>query len=282
MPIGSMSFVRLIGLFLAPLAIAAGVAEAECYDGWICIDEIDNGVTVDLRARSLRNFPITFTLDVSTRDFRISGSDTVTRTLEPHQSLSVMTLNRAADDSNASYRHKLRWAVGRRDVNHDDDYLYTLPYAKNRTYRVLQGYGSRFSHTGREEFSIDFKMPEGTAVHAARSGVVARIEESNSKGCWKNGCGQYANFIVVLHDDGSTGEYYHLQKNGALVDAGDKVVVGQKIGLSGNTGHTTMPHLHFGVYRAISRGRTQSISVRFQSADGIIDKPRSGARYQAL
>ena len=54
-----------------------------------------------------------------------------------------------------------------------------------------------------------------------------------------------------------------------------------RIGLSGNTGHTTMPHLHFAVYRATEWGNTQSIPVRFNSADGVVMRPRHGARYQA-
>jgi len=85
-----------------------------------------------------------------------------------------------------------------------------------------------------------------------------------------------------LHNDDTTGEYYHLQKDGSLVDAGDRVSQGQKIGYSGNTGHTTMPHLHFAVYRATTMGNTQSIPVRFRGADGIISRPRRGGRYQAL
>jgi murein DD-endopeptidase MepM/ murein hydrolase activator NlpD len=159
--------------------------------------------------------------------------------------------------------------------------VYSFPYSSGKSYRIVQGYGSRFSHTGLEEFAIDFDMPVGTPVHAARSGVVARVEDSHSKGCWEDGCGRYANFIVVLHSDGTTGEYYHLNKNGSLVEVGDSVSQGQMIGYSGNTGHTTMPHLHFAVYRAVDWGDTQSIPVRFRSADGIIDRPRRGRRYQA-
>ncbi len=164
---------------------------------------------------------------------------------------------------------------------HDDDHLYSLPYASNKSYRVLQGFGSRFSHTGLEEFAIDLDMPVGTPVHAARAGVVAEIEESHNRGCWDDGCGKYANFIVVRHSDGTTGEYYHLRKGGSIVDVGDTVTQGQKIGYSGNTGHTTMPHLHFAVYCPAGWG-TQSIPVRFRSSDGIIERPRRGARYQAL
>ena len=162
------------------------------------------------------------------------------------------------------------------------DHVYGLPYAEGRSYRVIQGYGSRFSHTGHEYYAVDFKMDEGTPVHAARGGVVARKVESNSVGCWADGCGRSANYIVILHDDQTTGEYYHLLKNGVLVDVGERVEAGQKIGLSGNTGHSTMPHLHFGVYRAAESGREQSIPVRFASADGIVDRPRRGGRYQAV
>ena len=93
---------------------------------------------------------------------------------------------------------------------------------------------------------------------------------------------KFANFVVILHSDGTTGEYYHLMQNGAIVSVGETVSQGQKIAYSGNTGHTTMPHLHFAVYRATDWGNTQSIPVRFRSIDGIIRKPRRGGRYQAL
>jgi len=164
---------------------------------------------------------------------------------------------------------------------HDDEHVYQLPYENGKSYRVIQGYGSRFSHTGLEQFAIDFRMDEGTPVHAARSGIVARAVEENSVGCWRPGCGAHANFVVVLHDDGTTGEYYHLQKDGVLVEVGERIIAGQNIALSGNTGHTTIPHLHFAVYRAIEWGKTQSIPVRFVTADGMIESPRRGGRYQA-
>ena len=145
---------------------------------------------------------------------------------------------------------------------HDDDHLYSLPYASNKSYQVLQGFGSRFSHTGLEEFALDIDMPVGTPVHAARAGMVAEVEESHNRGCWDDGCGKYANFIVIRHSDGTTGEYYHLRKGGSVVDVGDTVTQGQKIGYSGNTGHTTMPHLHFAVYCPASWGSAQELNVR--------------------
>jgi murein DD-endopeptidase MepM/ murein hydrolase activator NlpD len=270
----------LILVAITAVALFPALAQAGCKDDWICIDEISADSDVELHARNLRDFPITYTLRVHARDYAIAGPNTVTRTLEPRESQPVMML-RGRDDKKGYYRYDFKWTVGRLDAKHDDEYLYSLPYGDGHSYRVLQGYGSRFSHRGHEEFAVDFDMQTGTAVHAARSGVVARIEESNSKGCWEDDCGQYANFVVVLHPDGTTGEYYHLDHEGVLVEVGDTVTRGQKIALSGNTGHTTMPHLHFAVYRPISWGRTQSIPVRFQSADGIIDRPRRGGRYPA-
>jgi len=256
-------------------------ATPTCKDDWICIDEVQRGDAIELRARNLQDYPLTYTLRVSTRSYRIDGDRTVTRTLAPGASETVMTLQPRDSGQEQRYNLNLEWTVGDQHANHDDDYLYAFPYALGRAYRILQGYGSRFSHRGREEFAIDFDMREGTPVHAARAGVVARVVENHDKGCWEDGCGRYANYIVILHSDGTTGEYYHLQQDGAFVDVGDTVARGQRIGLSGNTGHTTMPHLHFAVYRATSWGNTQSIPVRFASADGVVNEPRRGGRYQA-
>ncbi|MGI9272002.1 MAG: M23 family metallopeptidase [Woeseiaceae bacterium] len=268
----------------ALLAVLAtpGIVAANCKDDWICVDAVDQGGNVELHARNLGDYPITYTLSVRARNLHSDEPKTVTRTLAPRQSEQVIALTSKNTRHEPDYRYSYDWTIGDKDAVHDDDHLYALPYATGNSYRVLQGFGSRFSHTGLEEFAIDLDMPVGTAVHAARAGVVARLEESHEKGCWEDGCGKFANFIVILHSDGTTGEYYHLKQNGVLVEVGDSVSQGQKIAYSGNTGHTTMPHLHFAVYRATEWGNTQSIPVRFQGVDGIISRPRRGGRYQAM
>lgn len=260
----------------------SGTVSADCRDAWICVDTINDGGNIELRARNLREYPVTYTLSVRTRSLDVAGPKTITRTLQGRQSQSAFRLSRSQGNPEGSYRYYLDWTVGDRNAVHDDDHLYVLPYGPGKAYRVIQGYGSRFSHTGLEEFAIDFDMPVGTPVHAARAGIVVRVEQSNDVGCWRDGCGRYANYVVILHEDGTTGEYYHLKQNGSLVDVSDRVERGQHIAYSGNTGHTTMPHLHFAVYRAADWGNTQSIPVRFVTADGIIDRPRRGARYPAM
>lgn len=248
---------------------------------WICIEAEDDGQEVRLYARNLQPFPVTVSIGVRTRNLDVLGRKVETHSLAPEQ-LKLLRVYRVDNPNRRyNYRYWFDWTVGELAPDHDDDYLYRLPFAPGQSFGVLQGYGSRFSHTGREKFAVDFNMKTGTPVHAARGGVVARVVERHSRGCWERGCGRYANFIVVLHSDGTTGEYYHLRRNGAVVEAGDRVRRGQLIGYSGNTGHTTMPHLHFAVYRGDSWGRTQSLKVRFSNRQGQAIQPRSGRRYRA-
>ena len=169
--------------------------------------------------------------------------------------------------------------LGRVDPDHDDGYLYRLPYGDDVSFPIIQGYGAKLSHRGVERYTLDFGMPIGTAVHAARDGVVVLVEDSHDAGCAREECGSYANFVVVLHSDGTTGEYFHLARASAQVRAGERVARGQLLARSGNTGFSTAPHLHFGVYRTDRERRTQSLAVRFETRGGAVAEPRSGAHY---
>jgi murein DD-endopeptidase MepM/ murein hydrolase activator NlpD len=134
-------------------------------------------------------------------------------------------------------------------------------------------------HRGAERFTVDFGMPRGSAVHAARGGTVVLVEDSHVMGCELDECSRFANFVVVLHDDGTTGEYFHLEPHTAAVRPGERVRRGQLLARSGNTGFSTAPHLHLGVYRTDAEGRTESLAVRFSTRSGTVTVPRSGARY---
>ena len=169
--------------------------------------------------------------------------------------------------------------LGRVDADHDDAYLYRLPYGAGVSFPIIQGYGARLSHRGVERFTLDFGMPVGTPVHAAREGLVVLVEDSHDTGCAHEECGPFANFVVVLHADGTTGEYFHLERGSVRLRVGDRVVRGQELARSGNTGFSTAPHLHFGVYRTGRDGRAESVAVRFETRRGAIGAPRSGARY---
>ncbi len=277
-----MRYFISIGLGLVGLLLVNGVwaeRQEHCSEAWVCVQTQREGEHVKVFVRNLKPHAITITTQI--RGGRVSRGDREERTTTV--AASQRTQVRAYQDRARGSRSRVvwDWTVGSVAPEHDDDYLYHLPYGLARSYPIVQGYNTSFSHKGRERYTVDFDMPVGTEVYAARGGVVAMFEESNDIGCWEDWCAQHANYLLLMHEDGTTGEYYHLSKNGVLVQEGDQVRAGQLIALSGNTGHTTMPHLHFGVYRAVSWGRTQSIAVRFATADGVVDYPRGGMRLRA-
>jgi murein DD-endopeptidase MepM/ murein hydrolase activator NlpD len=152
------------------------------------------------------------------------------------------------------------------EVKDDSSFVYALPYERGKSFRVIQGYFSQFSH--RERAALDFNMKPGTKVFAARGGVVVRVKQDGDRGGWNKKFRPYGNNIVIQHDDGSRSGYWHLQHNGAMVKVGDTVKQGQNIALSGNTGYAAFAHLHFLVWQSNSSG-WQQIPTRFKTANGI-------------
>ncbi|MEJ7673571.1 MAG: M23 family metallopeptidase [Chitinophagaceae bacterium] len=91
--------------------------------------------------------------------------------------------------------------------------------AEGSTHRVVQGYYSSYSHKNRA--ALDFKMKPGTNIYAARDGVVIRMTEENDRGGLKKiQSRKFTNLIIIQHNDGSRAGYWHLQKNGVLVNMG--------------------------------------------------------------
>lgn len=108
-------------------------------------------------------------------------------------------------------------------------------------YRISSRFGPRLdpftgvpsSHTG-----IDLAIVQGTPIKAAMSGKIAVVGYTNV----------YGNYVIIDHENGYQTLYAHLQKP-APVTKGQRVAQGTKIGLVGNTGYSTGPHLHFTVYK---------------------------------
>ncbi len=148
-----------------------------------------------------------------------------------------------------------------------DDYIYELPYKKGETYRVVQGYGGLFSHT--HIAAIDFDMPLGTKVFAARSGTVFAYKDDSNEGGVSSKYKRKANYLIIKHEDGSLGCYWHLQKNGALIKSG-RVQKGQLIALSGATGFILRPHLHFSVKKILNYDMNSFVKTKFRTTQGNI------------
>lgn len=165
-----------------------------------------------------------------------------------------------------SYRSRFLHVLGDAGkIASDETVVYDLPFASGGRYMVFQGYNGAASH--QNQFALDFAMPEGTLVLAAREGVVVRVQDANDQSCPQAECAKFNNFVLVYHSDGSFAEYTHLKKDGASVAVGDKIRRGDPVGLSGNTGWTTGPHLHFVCF--LSRlGSRSSFATRFRTGDG--------------
>lgn len=163
-------------------------------------------------------------------------------------------------------------------------YSYALPFGVGQERRVIQGFGGAFSHQGSNHYAVDFDAPEGTPILAAREGLVVA---ANATATGHGASAEWLdytrmNFILVRHNDGTLGEYLHLQAGGVRVRAGARVQRLDYIGLSGNTGFSTQPHLHFHVMTAApGGGEARSFPIEFEVAPGVKAAPVEGRAYRA-
>ena len=104
--------------------------------------------------------------------------------------------------------------------------------------RISSRFGSRtdpISGSAAEHNAVDIAVKEGTKVAAAWDGIVTDAGTAAKKG----------NYIWMVHKNGCETLYCHLSE--LLVQKGDVIRAGETIALSGSTGYSTGPHLHFGI-----------------------------------
>ena len=175
-----------------------------------------------------------------------------------------------------SYTYDTRFGAYDAQHNHAN---YNLPFAANKSYRISQGYNGSFSHMGIFKYSLDFIMPVGEAIHAARGGIVIGAKQSSNEGGPTENFKDKANYVTILHNDGTIAEYLHLQQDGVSVSIGQQVAAGEAIGFSGNTGWSTAPHLHFHVLRMNREFSRETIATKFRLRDGSIAELKEGKTY---
>lgn len=191
----------------------------------------------------------------------------------------------AVIDPTDAYRRELSFRARFGDPNaQPSPYAYALPYPRGQTFSVLQGFHGAFSHRGSNEFAIDFDCPVATKVLATRPGiVVAANAQAQGSGTTQEYLDyKRTNFVIVLHDDGTLGEYMHLAPATVQVKPGQRVERLQELALSGNTGFSSTPHLHFQVMTAALDGvSARSFAFEMAVAPDRVEEPTLSRRYTA-
>lgn len=174
------------------------------------------------------------------------------------RALHIVATNPAAG---FRYRYKYTYLPGDYRAQPDDT-RYHLPFSASQ-FRINQAFNGEFSHHDpASQYAVDIGMPEGTPVLAARAGVVMTVESDYyGNGLDMAKYGDRANNIRVVHADGTMAVYAHLQLESARVQVGEHVHAGQTLALSGDTGYTNGPHLHFCIQR---NANMELVSVPFQ------------------
>jgi murein DD-endopeptidase MepM/ murein hydrolase activator NlpD len=204
-----------------------------------------------------------------------------TATLPGKKRVKLFTLSPLDAGRGWSWTYTYYSTFGSMAVEHDDSYIYSLPYAPGKAYRVSQGFNGEYSHFGADQFAIDWRMPAGSPVHAARGGLVVGVKNDSNIG---GDDGKYdwdANYVLIQHSDGTLGQYVHLQKGGCKLKVGQRIEPGDFVGLSGNTGHSTGPHLHFSVFKARDGKHRQTIPIRYKGFDELAVTLEEGKSYKA-
>lgn len=243
-----------------------------------------------LTCRNERDVPITWSVELAYgTDVRMDllvGPKPVTPQpgfkvlLQPGTSASVRFLDPRGrrlppTEGKRPYSYHYSWTLGNHRAVHDPEAHYRLPW-EDGNHRVSQTWGGSFSH--RSEYAVDIAMPIGTPVVAARGGRVIQINDGWPEGGPDPAYADQANGVWILHEDGTYGQYVHLQAGQMAVDLGDTVQAGQRLGRSGNSGYSTNPHLHFVVKSAKDAWTTTTHPIRFD-VDGRALMLTSGVHY---
>lgn len=273
------SLCLFFSLCLVPAAQARGMQDSACH---IEISKANNNAPEHFRVRNKTPGYLTMTFLLPMARNVISKPELPqTWVFKPHSEQDLFTVFPKNPKMAWRYEYRYFWRNGRPDAAHNNSVRYRFPFQAGETFRVIQGFDGTFSHSGEFRFSIDWDMPSGTMVCAARSGLVVRVEDSFSGRGLTDNFRNRTNVILIEHEDGTIGEYSHFRKAGALVKPGQTVRTGQNLGYSGDVGYSDGPHLHFGVWRPLNGEKTESLPIMFTDGTHPFDELTEGHSYTA-
>lgn len=187
------------------------------------------------------NFPTLINVSVSTtaKSFIVNAG----------QSPVLFSITSINTRNTWQYNVDYQYSLGIPLPHYDTVINYLPPIPPNTAYFITQAFNGSSTHNQQHNrYAVDIAMPEGTPIHAARSGIVVTVDNDFIEGGVSDKLLNKANQIIVLHEDGSMAVYAHLAPESAQVQQGMRINAGQLLSYSGNTGYSSGAHLHFVVW----------------------------------
>jgi len=183
-----------------------------------------------------------------------------------------------------SYTYSHRFVFGDPGARHLPLRPYLLPISTKdvEAFHITQAFNGVRSHTDVQSlYAVDFAIPEGTNIYAARSGVVMDVANDFFRQGRSEADKERANYVRILHDDGTMALYAHLKLESVQFAVGLRVERGQVIAKSGNTGYSSGPHLHFAIQKNFGL-ELKSLPFEFEGPGGRPFKPEAGMVFRKM
>ncbi|MCL1826128.1 MAG: M23 family metallopeptidase [Betaproteobacteria bacterium] len=217
------------------------------------IDKIESGSVCWIVAVNKSVAPITAALRIAKgAQYRSDRTWPLYEVIAPNSTHEIARI--VAKENKEPCRVEMTYShsVGNAFAVPDRHYRYRLPFKKGTVVRVTQEpNGVLTTHKDAlSRYAVDFSVPQGTPVFAARAGIVIEIRDTFDEGRFDPKLAEKTNLVSIVHSDGTFAQYAHLAPHSVLVRPDERVEAGQMVGKSGSSGYAGGPHLHFDLRRA--------------------------------
>ena len=271
-------------LLLTGCAASTGRPDIRSMDhcAWrVCVRALNFSTGRVYQAVNREPVPATIVLTFRSPGNLLPGADRpIERVVQPGKDEILVRMNDIVRDRSIGAELSISIDLGASTTEADVDHLYAVPFGGNDRRRLIQGFDGAASHLGSMRYSLDFAMPEGTPVLAARAGTVFYLQDYFTRGGTDPDLLERSNLVVVAHSDGTMASYGHLRR-GIRVGVGDVVSEGGVLGYSGATGFAGQPHLYFHVGKRLLGAPGRTIPIKLKGRLGRVLDLEEGSWIQS-